>query len=538
MPTLKNIFTRIACVLVVSASITEEAHADTANPALSATPTERCNALKGVDFSLVPDAPTHISEVKLIEPGKDVPRHCQVSAHIAPSVEILLRLPTDNWNGKFLQLGCGGSCGTIDEDTGDFTQCMASASRGYACILSDNGHHGSGYLWAYNDWPAEFDHAYRGAHITALAGKAITRQFYQKAPRHSYFWGYSTGGRQALMEVQRFPWDFDGIIAGCPSIAEPASLLVSALWNIQALTDDSGKHILQKNQVETLHRAVVARCDLNDGIQDSLIGDPRDCDFDPKELLCTAGKQTACLTTGEIDAVNKLYGGPTTSTGEQIYFPGAMKGSELTWLRLAKVNTEFRQFLRDSFRYTVFDPDPAPTWDLQDFNFDRDPRRAGVAEALYSPTNPDLRRFKAAGGKLLSFVGWNDVTGMSLPVVDYYEITERAMGGRAATQEFFRLFTVPGMEHCTNGDGAFAVDWLSALERWVEEGKAPDRLLSAHVRLSEGEEATRLKYPIDPMRVKFSRPVYPYPLKAKYLGRGDRNSASSFGPGEPGVGPR
>jgi len=184
----------------------------------------------------------------------------------------------------------------------------------------------------------------------------------------------------------------------------------------------------------------------------------------------------------------------------------------------------------------AFWPNPGLAWKPEDFDFDRDYKRVGVAESFYSPTNPDLRRFKGAGGKLISYVGWNDAGGAPLAVVDYYETAERTMGGRARTQAFFRLFAVPGMDHCGDGgDGAFAVDWLSALEAWVEHGDPPDRLIGSHVRLSNPKvdfEGVRLRFPLDPSRVEFSRPLYPYPLGTKYLGHGDSSSPASFGPVE------
>jgi hypothetical protein len=510
------------------------ANADVNSTALGSL-AERCQQLASVDLSRIEDAPTKINEATLVGGGDTgVPSHCQVTGYVTPSVGFLLRLPLTEWNDKFLQMGCGGSCGSttaMGASSGDFTVCVDSVRKGYACVVSDNGHNGSGNLWAYNNPQAQVDHAYRGMHVTSLAAKAIVEQFFQRKPRLSYFWGCSTGGRQALIEAQLFPHDFDGIIAGCPSI-NYLSLAATALWNNRALVSPAGKLVLGEADIDILHQAVINACDMNDGLKDGLIGDPRACRFDPKELLCAGEKKSRCLTPSQVASVSRLYDGPSTSSGERIYFPGAMRGSEKTWLVWFKNVGYFS----DLFRYMGFDPAVGPRWNPSDFDFDRDYKRLGIAESLYSGSNPDLRRFKAAGGKLLSFVGWNDAGGMALPAIDYYETVERVVGSRAATQSFFRLFAVPGMDHCGGGDGAFAIDWLGALEQWVEYDRAPDRLFSAHVRPEDPQdryEVKRLKYPIDLKRIEYSRPVYPYPLRAHYLGSGDPDDASSFGPVAP-----
>lgn len=495
----------------------------------------RCKDVRSADFSQIMDAPTQITETKLVQPSDEISGYCQVSGYIAPNVGFTLRMPTYIWNEKFVELGCGGFCGSTDHVSG----CDDLLSKGYACIVSDNGHKGGDAKWAYNNLQAEIDHAYRGAHVTALAGKAIFERYCGQTPKKSYFIGGSTGGRQALMEAQRFPWDFDGIIAAVPSLPVPA-LHMSLLWGNRAITAGTGKPILEQSDLDLLHQAVVARCDMNDGVKDGLIGDPRACAFDPAVLLCTTDKTAGCLTARQMEAVNKIYGGPITSRGEQIYFPGAMKGSERSWL--SWFGTIYN-FVQENFRYAAFYPDPGPTWKPEDFDFDRDYKRLGLAEGLYTAGNPDLRRFKAAGGKLIAYHGWNDAGGMPLPTVDYYEMVERVLGGRTATQDFFRLFVVPGMNHGANTvDGAFVVDWLNYLEAWVEKGQTPDKVISSHVRLDDLRLDNpddfrllmrRLRIPLDPATIEFSRPVYPYPTRTKYLGDGDPKDAASFGPVEP-----
>ncbi len=379
-------------------------------------------------------------------------------------------------------------------------------------------------MWAYDNLQGEIDLAYRAAHVTALAGKAIATRWYGSEPRKSYFAGCSTGGRQALIEAQRFPWDFDGIVAGAPSISV-TGIHMQLLWNNRAMLDGAGKVLLTPVELGLVHEAVVARCDMNDGIRDGLIGDPRACGFDVAGLRCTAGKSAGCLSDAQVAAFQKIYAGPRTSRGEAVVAGGVPLGSELSWTQWF---VGMDKFARDEFRYSAFQPNPGPAWELRDFDFDRDFKRFGMADGLYSAANPDLRRYKAAGGKLLAFIGWADF-GSPAPVTDYYETVEKTLGGRTATQDFFRLFVVPGMDHCTDGEGAFAIDYLGYLEAWVERGKAPDVMTGAHEKTAAGNWGRFwAKFPLPVQSVAFTRPVYPYPLEARYNGKGNPDDAASF----------
>ncbi|MBI4167079.1 MAG: tannase/feruloyl esterase family alpha/beta hydrolase [Acidobacteria bacterium] len=472
---------------------------------------------------------------QLKDPSGDAVGYCEVTGYVAPSIGFLLRLPSDHWNGKFFETGCGGACGTFDW----ISRCAEPLRKGYACIVSDGGHKSTvnDLKWAYNNPQAPIDYLVRAPHVTALAGKAIVERYYNKAPQKSYFMGCSAGGIQALWETQRFPWDFDGIVAVGPAL-HTTGVIINALWANRALMGKTGEPVLGDTDLELLHQAVVAKCDMNDGIKDGVIGDPRACHFSPSELRCTSSKPNHCLTAEQIEAVEKIYGGPVTSKGEQIVRPAALKGSERTWpiwfggSEHRPTTFPFYRFVGDWFRYSYFQPNPGPTWKTEDFDFDSDYKRLGMAEGM-DPVNPDLRRFKVAGGKLMVVTGWNDAIEGALRTVDYYETVEKIMGGRAETQDFFRLFVIPGMEHCGAGDGAFAVDYLSYLEAWVEKGEAPDHLVGSHLRLADPAEAYNPKFPLDPAKIEFSRPVYPYPTTAKYLGHGNPNDAANFGPAKP-----
>jgi feruloyl esterase len=243
-----------------------------------------------------------------------------------------------------------------------------------------------------------------------------------------------------------------------------------------------------------------------------------------------------CLNTQQLEAVKKIYAGPSTSTGEKLSMGGPMPGSELSWIEwflpsafsehISKGDSMTDIFTREWFSYLAFMPDAGPNWTPNDFNFDRDYKRFMLVESLYSDSNPDMRRFKAAGGKLLMYSGWNDPDATPGGIIDYYETAERTLGGRSATQEFFRLFMVPGMSHCSTGAGPFDIDYLHYMEAWVERGAAPDVVIGSESRSGvfvAPSDADR-KAPL----VKRTRPVFPYPIQSKYTGLGDPNDAASW----------
>jgi hypothetical protein len=513
-----------------------------------------CSDLRHVDFSQVTDALTSITDATVV-PSSHGQEFCEVTGYVVSGIGFLIRLPTAHWNGKLLEIGCGGFCGNFEHAR----LCIDALRRGYACIVSDGGHRAGSadFKWAYNNLSLKIDLFVRAAHVSALAGKAIAQRYYDQAPRKSYFWGCSGGGSQAMEEAERFPWDFDGIIAGAAISWAGAEL--NLLWENRAFTSASGEPLFRQADLELLHGAVVAKCDMNDGVMDGLIGDPRLCHFNPSDLQCAVGKGVQCLSPQQVEAARKIYGGPVDSTGQQIVLPTALRGSELQWLEafygiaprseaeervISKAQRDwqrngpgsFTHLIAEIFRYNVFDPDPGPSWQLQDFDFDRDPKRIGMLQSLLEPINPDLRPFKAADGKLLLYDGWTDVMNQALRDVDFYESAQRVSGGRASTEDFFRMFIIPGGNHCRGGDGAWVVDYLSALEGWVEKGHAPEKLIGVHLRTDDPADTYGFGergFPLDPRTIEFSRPIYPYPIRTRYLGHGDPKEATSFGPAEP-----
>ncbi|MDY6946855.1 MAG: tannase/feruloyl esterase family alpha/beta hydrolase [Pseudomonadota bacterium] len=496
----------------------------------------QCEQLKSKNFQGVLDAPTQVTSVNAVGSGDD--GHCAVSGYVMPNIGFEMLLPS-RWNGKFMQSGCGGHCGTTQYFR---TACDVHARRGYACVVSDMGHQGTAAdgLWAYDNLQAKIDWGFRATHVVALAGKALTAAFYAKAPTHSYFVGGSTGGRQALQAAQRFPWDYDGIVAISPPV-DLSTIYMTFVWGSRVVRDQSGRPILGKDELELLTKSALNECDMDDGVKDAVISDPLHCAFDISELACSGPKTSTCLSPHQVDAVRKIYSGPLSAQGERLSLGGPLPGSELgqwdrdplvgwgTSYQLIDQQPGYPQLAEEGFRFLFFWPDPGPSWKLSDFDFDRDSRRMVLRQVLYDSSNPDLRKFKAAGGKLLMLEGLNDNSVLPRMVIDYYETVERTMGGRDNTEDFLRLFVFPGVGHALfGGEGAGVVDYMEAIEKWVERDEAPHRLIAA--KLKSRDDRWVKSFPLDPSTIQFTRPVYPYPLRARYQGHGDPNAAENFEP--------
>ena len=488
-----------------------------------------CAALPAGDFSRTPDAPTQIVSTAWIAATASYPAHCQVLGYVSPQVGIELRLP-DAWNGKFSYIGCGGFCGSASGLGG----CAAMLARGYACITSDMGHRSTALdaKWAYDNLQAEVDFGIRATHVATVSGKAITTAYYGRAPVLAYYLGCSTGGRQGMSEAQNFPADFDGIVAGAPVLNELGDGM-ALLWNVLSTLDRTGRQLFSFDDMRTLHAAVIAACDGNDGVADGLIGDPRRCGFDPRRVICgAAGAKTgACLTAEQAAAVARIYRGPVNGRSDPLYGAAALPGSELNWLNTyvgeAGRPSVYYKFIGDLFRYMAFVPDAGPAWKPEDFDWDRDPARLGTMSAIFNAENPDLRRYRQAGGKLIVYQGWADQSVLPGSIVDYYETASNVVGGAAKANSFFRLFMIPGMAHCSGGEGAYRVDYLAALEAWVERNTAPAMLLGQRPKDAAAGAAPFGSRLLAPDQVAFTRPHFAYPAEARYR-RGDPNSAASF----------
>ena len=439
-----------------------------------------------------------------------VPAYCMVKARISPAINFELWLPQAGWNGRFQQIGVHRFGG--DLDNADMAWQLAQS---YAVTSSDTGHQGQAALpWMQNPQQV-VDYGTRAVHETALKAKAITAAFYGRPAEYAYFNGCSTGGKEALMEAQRYPSDFQGISVGDPNFDQIGNR-AQYIWNAQATFMNEATR-LTTAQLELVHAKVLETCDRLDGVADGVIEDPRQCRFRPESLSCQAGQPAGqCLTPAQVGAFNKLYEGPINpSTGQRIY-AGWSPGSELDWRGIIGGPNVFptaEQF----FRNMVF-RDAA--WDWRRFDFDKDWTYAMANFGpLVNADDADLRAFEQAGGKLLHYHGWGDVNHAPMQSVRYYDDVVAALGrglppwqAGERVARFYRLFMVPGSSGCGSaGPHPDQFDPMDALRGWVEDQQAPERIV--------------VRAPAQPQR---TRALCPYPKVAVYGGSGDVFDEKNF----------
>lgn len=439
----------------------------------------------------------------------DAPSFCRVAGVVWPEIKFEIWMPAQ-WNHKLLAVGNGGLAGTIN-----YRQMVEPLQRGYATSSTDTGHEGRGAdaSWAQGHMQRVIDFAHRSIHAMAQADKAIIDAFYGARPAHSYFSGCSQGGQEALIAAQRYPRDFDGIIAGDPANFWTHNQ-ISHLWTVLATQGDS---YIPSSKVAAISDAVNAACDALDGIKDGILNDPRRCHFDPSVLLCTAGDGPRCLTAAQVDAVKKLYQGP----GREIY-PGLLPGGETgpggwsNWITGPQQGASGHANLGlPFFKYVVFED---PNWDFRSFKFETARGFDNDVEftdhklaSIFNATDPDLSAFRANGGKLIQYHGWSDPDITPLNSINYYQSAAKATPN---ANDFYRLFMVPGMQHCGGGPGPTKFDMVAALEQWVEHGTAPDRILASHIAANGAVDRTR--------------PLCAYPQEAQWKGTGSTDQAENF----------
>ena len=463
---------------------------------------------------------------------KKMPAFCRVTAEAKPTadsdIKMEIWLPVSGWNGKLQGIGNGGFAGLIDD-----MQIAMAVKAGYAATATDTGHTGTPVdaAWAMGHPEKVIDFGHRGIHEMTRVAKAVVQAYYAKPAVRSYFAGCSDGGRESLMEAQRYPDDYDGILAGAPA-NNWSSLLATAAYDTQALTSDPASYI-PPTKVPAIAAAVNAACDGLDGVHDGVLNDPRQCKFDPASMQCKAGEESEkCLTAPQVVALKKLYEGTKDGQG-RIVFPGYLPGAEegeggwgLWIMGPAPAKSLMAFFGIGFFSNFVYEKSD---WDYKSFVVDAGLKAAveKTAKAL-DATDTDLKAFKARGGKLILYHGWNDPAITALSTVHYYDSVVAKMGERDVNS-FVRLYMAPGMQHCAGGpgpdafgqvgsldfeDAAHSVD--AALELWVEKGKAPGTIIASKFPPNEKQ------HPV------MTRPLCPYPQSAKYKGSGDTNDAANF----------
>jgi feruloyl esterase len=441
---------------------------------------------------------------------------CRVQAVSEPTsdshIGIEVWLPdASNWNERFLAVGNPGFIGSMV--SGGIARNM---EKGYVSAGTDTGHVDQGFEWAIGHPEKWADWGHRAVHEMVVVTKTLAKAYYGRPIKYSYWNSCHNGGNQGLNEAQRYPEDFDGIVAEDPAFyishLQPGSLYIS--W--VALKDGvDGPGYIPPAKLGVINRAVLDACDGNDGLVDGIIEDPTTCDFDPASIRCHGPDQLSCLTDAQLDTVRKIYEGAKFNDGTPIY-TGFEPGSELTWNFMIEkepfsVNLVY-------FKGMVFED---PNWDFRTFHVDRD-TRLGIEKtsAAVDANNPDLRPFKEAGGKIIMMASWNSMGLPPRQLVKYYKEVAEVMGGYEQTQDFARLFTVPGSGGCPAMSNPEDFEVFEALVDWVEKGKAPDRIIYPHIE-GGGIMGGRGE-------VYRTRPVCPYPKQARYKGSGDVNDAANF----------
>jgi hypothetical protein len=486
-------------------------------------------------------------------PLTGLPPFCRVAGSIKPTSDSDIRfevwMPKSGWNEKFLSAGEGGYAGAIN-----YGGIAAALRRGYAGGSTDTGHVGGTADFAPGHPEKVIDFGWRGKHLQAVRSKDIIRTFYRHPVKHSYFSSCSNGGRQAMMEIQRFPEDYDGVLVGAPA-HDWTHLFAGFVWNEQALWNTPGAHV-SAAKLAAVQAATLATCDALDGVIDGVAEDPRQCTFDPASLACPTGTDSdTCLTPPQVSAVRKIMQGPSRdSHGHHLasygssrhfarrqIFPGyftSAAGAAASWPAWitgpAVPGASIQAFFGNAFFGRVIEEIPAPgVWDFSTFDFGDDMKAADrKAEDTFNATDPDLSSFRRRNhrGKIIIWHGWEDPAISALSAIDYYQ---QVLRENRDADRFVRLFLAPGMLHCGGGPGPNSFgqslpqatplsnapqhDILSALERWVEDGVPPERIVAAKYVNDQPAQG-----------VQRTRPLCAYPKVAVYRGTGSTDDAANF----------
>jgi feruloyl esterase len=476
--------------------------------------------------------------------GDYLPGHCVITGSINPrtgvdgkayAIGFELSLP-DSWNGRFLYLGGGGNDGTLRDTSLSSSISGGTPSplgQGYAVVSTDAGHSGTSAAGFGSDPQAKIDHAYNAHDKTAVAAKALIAWRYGRKPDHSYFSGCSGGGRQGMMFSQRFPEYFDAITAGAPAMRVSSGATVAAMWNnikfdAIAPLNGSGQRILSQafsnSDLKLVATAVNTACDAADGASDGMVQNTQACQFNTAVLQCSGAKADSCLSSAQVGALQDVFAGPRTSSGQALYAgqpwdPGIAGPGWRAWTlgssTTATPNSAYVSLMVDALVNEFFTP-ADPNFNPLGFNFDTDPVRMTAFSAVYDTYADDkLAAFKARGGKMLFIHGMSDPIFSALDTLDYYKRLAANNGGMDATQGFARTFLVPGMNHCSGGPATDTFDSVQAMVDWVEKGVAPDTIAAKAL-------ATNTDFP------NRSRPLCPYPKFAKYKGTGSLEDTANF----------
>ena len=474
--------------------------------ALHALPCDRLSQLASptVSIKLATVVDTHnFTPNGSAEALENLPPFCRVAAELKPTpdsnIVIEVWLPIAQWNGKFIAVGSGGWGGSVS-----YQEMADALRRGYATSATDDGHTGPSASFVVGHPQKLIDFAYRAEHEMTVEAKNLIRAFYGRDPRYSFWNGCSGGGREGLLQASRYPEEFDGIIAG-----DPANIRRNS-WALELAVETfkDPEAYIPPAKYPMIHRAVLEACDAKDGVKDGLIEDPETCHVDFKSLQCKAADGPDCLTARQVQTAETITSPVATRAGK-ILFPRIEPGTELRWSRVAG-GPQPADLFQDEFRYVVYQD---PHWDWRTFDLERDSSKAHAIDKDVDELNPDLTAFAKHGGKLLLYHGWADQQVAPGSSVEFYKAATAVSGGSEQTSNWARLFMVPGMAHCSGGEGPDTFDKISVMEQWVEQDKAPEQIIAAHKTAG---------------KVDRTRPLCPYPQVAYYKGTGSIDEASNF----------
>ncbi len=482
----------------------------------------QCQALLSHDFSTAVGTDVTVQSARINPAENRLPDHCRVYATITPSTGVEIQLPLTGWNERLLFTGCGGLCGVIRTEQG-----LDALARRYTVATTDMGHQlrdgDDPRAWTVNqELVVEWQH--QATHRSTLLAKAVIAAAYGQSQDRAYFRGCSTGGRQGLTEALMYPDDFDGVIAGAPAMQMVTPHNVFA-YASNARSD--GSSILDRDAINLLASAVLENCDMDDGVSDGVLGNPHACSFEPAALRCNGAASRSCLSNEQVEAAKNVYAGASRNDGTSYYLMGYARGTERDWIS-GFLGVDGQPPRRAGSAQFTIERKIGPDATLADFDYAKHGATGSPVGGLldFGPDGKKLEAFTGKGGKILLYHGWSDTDATPASSLFFYNAQVDAFGEESVSS-FMRLFMLPGMTHCRGGDGVHTADYLTAMERWAEQGEAPDQLV-AYKTTQPWASSSYSPFPLPPSAILAGRTLYPYPAASVFNGDGNPTDPTAW----------